>query len=124
MSEYRDDLVDWLFHHYRYDTALESGKMMGHPGLKFAANGKYFIFVYDDGFAIKLPEKIYGQALEREDMEPFMPMGMNKPMSTWIVWSLPEPDDYSAEWEVLGGAAYRLVASEPPNPRKPTRPKR
>ncbi|MFH0881705.1 MAG: hypothetical protein V2A56_01865 [bacterium] len=121
MSGYRDDLVDWLFHRYRHDTALEPGKMMGHPGLKFTINGKYFVFVYDDGFTLKLPEKNYTEALERDDVEPFKPMGMNKPMSTWIVWSLPEPEDYAAEWEILADRAYRLVASEPPNSRKQKR---
>ena len=124
MSEFRDDLVDWLFHHYRHDPALEPGKMMGHPGLRFNMNGKYFVFVYDDGFALKVPEEIHAQVLDRDDVEPFMPGGMGKPMSTWIVWSLPEPDEYKAEWDAIGGAAYRLVASEPPNPKKKKRPKK
>ena len=118
MSEYRDDLVDWLYHHYRNDLELEPGKMMGHPGLRFVSNGKYFVFVYDDGFALKLPKTLYASALEREDVEPFMPGEMGSPMSTWVVWSLPETDDYELEWKAIGGQAYSLVASEPPNPKK------
>lgn len=123
MNDYRDDLVDWLMRHYAGDPGVEPGKMMGHPGLRFSANGKYFIFVYEDGFALKLPEALYAGALEREDVEPFMPGGMGKPMSTWIVWSLPEPEEYEAEWESIAGAAYHFVMSEPPNPKK-KRPKK
>ena len=124
MSDYRDDLVDWLFHHYRHDSALEPGKMMGHPGLRFSVNGKYFVFVYDDGFALKLPPELYAAMLERDDVEPFRPGGMDKPMSTWVVWSLPEPEEYEAEWDTIGGSAYRLIASEPPHSRKQKRAKR
>ena len=118
MSEYRDDLVDWLYHHYRNDLGLEPGKMMGQPGLRFTDNGKYFVFVYDDGFALKVPEEMYAKTVERDDVEPFMPGGMGSPMSTWIVWSLPEAEDYEKEWPVIGEAAYRLIAAEPPNPKK------
>jgi hypothetical protein len=121
MSDYRDDLVEWLFRRYRGDLALEPGKMMGHPGLRFTANGKYFVFVYDDGFALKLPKESYAHTLDREDVEPFQPGEMTRPMSTWIVWSLPEPEEYERTWEEIAGAAYRLVASEPPNVKKTKR---
>lgn len=118
MAEYRDDLQDWLMRRYAGDPALMPGKMMGHPGLRFQVNGKYFVFVYDDGFALKLPEKIYAETLEHEDVEPFAPMGEDKPMSTWVVWSLPEPEEYEREWERIAGQAYRLVSLEPPNPKR------
>jgi len=121
MSDYRDDLVEWLYERYAGDPSLEPGKMMGHPGLRFAQNGKYFVFAYDDGFALKLPQDEYAGVLERDDVEPFSPGGMEKPMSTWVVWALPDAGDYEKEWEKIAGSAYTLVSHEPPNPRRKRR---
>jgi hypothetical protein len=118
MADYRDDLVEWLMRRYASDPGLEPGKLMGHPGLRFTANGKYFVIVFDDGFTLKMPDAAYEELLERPDVRPFAPMGEDKPMSTWIVWSLPDAHDYEGEWESIAGRAYHLVMHEPPNPRR------
>jgi len=40
-----------------------------------------------------------------------------KPMATWVVWSMPEPEEYEAEWDLIE-MARSFVMAEPPNPKK------
>ncbi len=114
MSAYRDDLLDYFEEKLGRDPIVERGQMMGHPGFKLTHNNKFFLLLYEDGVTIKLPPDRYADVLKREDVTPFMPMGDSKPMSTWVVWSVPEPSDYESAWEILDWAKD-YTASEPPN---------
>ncbi len=114
---WREDLLEMCERRFLADPAAEPGRMMGHPGFKCAINNKFFLFCHGDGIAMKLPPGAYDAALAREDVIPFAPMGERKPMSTWVVWTQPDPAGYEAEWELVE-AAFGYTASEPPNPKK------
>jgi len=118
---YRDDLLEYSENKLFRDPFVDSGRMMGHPGFKTANNGKFFLFLYEDGFALKMPPEVYSELLEREDVTHFQPGKDKKPMSTWIVWTLPEPMEYDKDWEKIVGAARDYTAKEPPNEKKPRR---
>ena len=117
MTDYRDDLLEYLERRFAGDPDVFFGKMMGHPGLKLETNNKFFVFVYEDGFALKLPPGLYEEALARSDFTPFQPGSDEKPMSTWVVWSLPEPEEYEPDWDLFIHGAKHYTASEPANTR-------
>lgn len=121
-NNYRDDLLEMLEKRFRGDTSLDTGKMMGHPGFKTVHNNKFFVMVWEDGLLLKLPPDVYEKALERDEIIPFQPMAGRKPMGTWVVWTLPEPDEYEGEWSLIE-TARTFTASEPPNPKRKPRKK-
>ncbi|MDP8208642.1 MAG: hypothetical protein P9L92_18410 [Candidatus Electryonea clarkiae] len=75
------------------------------------------MFIYEDGISLKLPPDRYESVLDRGDVVPFQPMRDRKPMATWVVWSMPEPEEYEAEWDLIE-MARSFVMAEPPNPKK------
>ena len=117
MHRYRDDLLEYFETKFISDPVLIKSQMMGHPGFKFSHNNKFLVFCYEDGIAIKLPPEEYESALKRDDITPFMPGNDKHPMSTWIVWSVPEPEDYEKDWHIFE-SAYTYTASEPPNKKR------
>ncbi len=116
-AHHREDLLEYFENRFMRNPDLEPGKMMGHPGFKIAMNGKFFCFLYEDGLTLKLPQKTYEEALQRDDVVPFQPMGDKKPMSTWIVWTLTEPSDYDQDWYLID-EAIAFTSTEPPNSKK------
>ena len=103
-ASYRDDLLEFFEEHYRHDRRVRIGKMMGHPGFRVASNGKFFLLLYDDGIALKLPPERYELELRREEVTPFQPMNDSKPMSTWVVVTRAEAYDYEEERELIDSA--------------------
>ncbi len=117
MHNYRDDLLDYFEEKFIRDPVLLRSQMMGHPGFKFSHNNKFLLFCYEDGIVIKLPPEKYELVLERDDVTPFMPGNDKRPMSTWIVWSVPEPADYEKDWQIITWA-YDYTATEAPNKKR------
>ncbi len=114
---YRDDILEMCARRFARDPNIRNGKMMGHPGFKTDNNGKFFAFIYDDGVALKMPPRKYEEIMAREDVVGFQPGKDSKPMSTWIVWTRAEADEYAEEWEIFE-YARDYTASEPPNVKK------
>ena len=117
MSAYREDILEFFERKFASDPSIEPGKMMGLPGFKLVHNNKFFLLCYDDGVMLKMPAERYKELLKRDDVVPFQPMGDRKPMSTWIVWTRIEPDEYFEEWEIIE-LARNYTESEPPNPKR------
>lgn len=117
-ADYRDDLLEFCERMFAGDITVISGKMMGHPGYKIEMNNKFFVFAFEDGLALKLPPELYEEALASNAFTPFQPGNDGKPMSTWVVWTEPEPDDYRADWNRWLGAAQQYTAAEPPNKKR------
>ncbi len=115
---HRDDLLEYCERKLIRDPNIVMGRMMGHPGFKTSNNNKFFLFLVDDGMVLKLPPNMYEGALERDDVEPFQPNKDMKPMSTWIVWTCAEPDEYDDDWEKLAMGARSYTESEEPNKKK------
>lgn len=116
-ASYRDDLLEMCERRFASYGETAGGKMMGHPGFKLIHNNKFFLFLYEDGITLKMPPGEYEKLLERQDMTGFQPMNDKKPMSTWVVWTLAEPDEYENEWEIIE-TALNFTANEPPNIKK------
>lgn len=116
-SNFRDDLLAFFEEQFARRLELEPGKMMGHPGFKLAHNGKFVIFLYEDGVTLKLPDSRYHEILQWENVTPFNPMQGKKPMSTWVVWICDDPSEYMEHWDLVE-EVVRSIAAEPPNPRK------
>jgi len=117
-ATHRADLLELCEKKFMHEPFINPGRMMGHPGFKTSINNKFFLFLYDDGLALKLPPDLYKVVLDREDVIPFQPSRDKKPMSTWVVWILAEPNDYEKDWLMFINSAIDYTASEAPNPKK------
>jgi len=114
MSGYRDDILEYLENRLFQYPEIEPKKIFGHPG--FSIINRIFCFVYEDGLSIKLPRETYTRLLEEDqNTAPFTPR--KSPMGTWVVLTLPDPQDYDGYWKLIEEAMDYIITPEA-NPKK------
>lgn len=77
---------------------VESGKAFGLPA--YYVNGKMFACVYEEGVAIKVPEKLVGELIEKPEISRFEPMGRHK-MKQWVLITRGEPEGYLEDMDLF-----------------------
>jgi TfoX/Sxy family transcriptional regulator of competence genes len=88
---------------------VKAGKMFGLPG--YFINGKLFACVWEDGVALKLPQKEREELLRKKGVEPFVPME-NRPMKEWVLIKRKNSQDYMTyEYSFISSLEYVLAQS-------------
>ena len=87
-------------------SGVVPGKMYGYPA--YYIGGKLFASFYEDGVCVKVPEPLANELLERENIEPFQPMG--RKMREWIHINRQNSKDYLKDKDIFD-ASIRFVSS-------------
>jgi len=85
---------------------VKPGKMYGHPA--YYVGGKLFASLYMDGVCVKVPINIKNKLLNREEIEPFEPMG--RKMREWILINRDKSEDYLKDKDIFE-ESIKFVAS-------------
>ena len=80
---------------------VREGRMLGHPA--FFVGRRMFACVFEDGVALKVPERLAAALLQRADTEPSRPYGKPK-MREWVKIAHPVSQDYEADFDVFSAS--------------------
>jgi TfoX/Sxy family transcriptional regulator of competence genes len=89
---------------------VKAGKMFGLPG--YYINGKLFACLYEEGVAMKAPDKVREKLMAQKDVEMFVPMGKHK-MKEWVLINKKDSKDYlKYEDDFISSLEYVLALSK------------
>ena len=88
------------------DPRVEPGNMYGHPA--YYVGGKLFASLYMEGVCVKVPVGLKEELLEREGIEPFMPMG--REMREWVLITRSDSEDYRNDRNIFMDSIAYVVS--------------
>lgn len=92
---------------------ITKGKMFGALCLK-APNGKAGVMFWKDYMVFKLPDNMLNEALAKDGIQMFSPMGGGKSMNGWAQ----VPYDYKDSWQEWAEQSMAFVATIEAKPKK------